>query len=250
MRKIFITIVAVLFSTLLFSQSDIYIPDRPGYTYNARLVGLHRADVEVGFGYNYTNYGERSNLFYNTTAVRFGMFKHLELRYEIDFGDLSTPTVNSSGVKGMIIGAKAPIINNSKYFPDIAVIGTVALPDLGKPEFSIPDYAPSATLALQKSIGKWSLFGNGGIFWDGINPYAKGSASFALYFFPGKFGMFAETYCIYSDRTNPVNAGDCGILYCITDDLIIDLSGGIDYVEGFDNFFVNCGVGWRLPAGL
>jgi len=250
MKKIFITLVVVMISTLLLAQSDVYFPDRPGYTYNAKLVGLHRADVEVGFGYNFTNYGEKSNLFYNTTAVRFGMFKHLELRYEIDFGDLSTPSVNSSGVKGMIIGVKAPIIDDLKYFPDVAIIGTVALPNLGKPEFLIPNYAPSFTLVLQKIIGKFALFGNSSVFWDGINLYAKGSASFALYYIPGKFGMFAETYCIYSDRTYPVNVGDCGVIYCITNDLIVDLSGGIDYNVGFDNFFVNCGIGWRLPASL
>lgn len=89
--------------------------------------------------------------------------------------------------------------------------------------------------------------GNSGVMWDGVNPYPKGTASFAVYYFPSKFGMFVETYCIYSGKSSPINGGDLGFLYCVTDDLVVDISGGIDYTVGFDNSFVNCGISWRIP---
>ena len=245
MKKIVITLTLVLFSTFLFSQDEIYIPDRPGYTYNSHLVGEHQMDLEMGFGYTNNFYGVKSDIFYQTTAIRYGAFKFLEFRYQMDFGSInSDPT--QSGVKGASIGAKVPIYVNDSII-SIAIVGTCYLPNLGKPIFQTPEYSPSVILALQKSFGKFSLLGNSGILWDGVNPYAQGTASLALYYFPSKFGFFVETFCLYSDKNSSQNCGDLGVLFCLTDNLIWDLSGGLNYVGGFDNFFINSGISWRIP---
>lgn len=235
----------VMFGTLLFSQ-DIYYPDRPGFTYNSHLVGLHQMDLEMGFGYQYMNFGDKTNIFYNTTAIRYGAFKWLEFRYEIDFGNVSTPTMNESGVKGASIGMKFPIYTNDSII-SVALVTACYLPNIGKPFFVLPNYSPSITLALQKSIGKFTLLGNSGVVWDGINPYAQGVASVALYYFPSRFGCFVETFCLYSDRNSPLNIADFGFLYCVTDDLIVDLSAGANYVSGLDDCFINAGIAWRIP---
>lgn len=260
MKKFFTLIILMCFTSTVFSQ-DIYIPDRPGFTYNARLVGFHQMDLEMGFGYNYMKGNfiggpdEKTNIFYNTTAIRYGAFKHLEFRYEIDFGSVTTPTWNQSGIKGMTFGFKTPIYSVDSII-NVAIVGGCYLPNIDvsvkNPRdtvsfFPIPNYSPSLTLAVQKFIGKVILFGNSGVMWDGVNPYPKGTASFALYYFPSKFGMFVETYCIYSGKSSPVNGGDLGFLYCVTDDLVVDISGGIDYTLGFDNSFINCGISWRIP---
>lgn len=236
---------------MIFSQ-DIYIPDRPGYTYNSHLIGLHQIDVELGFGYNYMNFGEKTNVFYNTTAIRYGAFKHLEFRYEIDFGSIYTPSFNQSGVKGVTVGFKTPIYTNDSII-SVAIIGGCYLPNIGVPYFTIPDYSPSLTLALQKSIGKFVILGNTGVVWNGFGPdgipvnYGQGYSSLAIYYFPSRFGCFVETYCMYSTKTNPMNCGDAGILYCITDDIIWDFSFGLNYVSGLNNSFVNSGISWRIP---
>ena len=245
MKKICLTFMVILFSILSFSQ-DIYIPDRPGYTYNAKLVGLHQMDLEMGFGYNYTKYDDvKSNLFYNTTAIRYGAFKHLEFRYQMDFGSINSD-VNDAGLKGISVGVKVPIFTNDSII-NVAIVGNCYLPNIGRPVFQIPEYSPSVTLAIQKSLGKFILFGNSGIFWDGFNPYAQGTASFAIYYFPTKVGFFVETFCMYSDRNGPMNCGDFGLVWNITDDFIFDFSCGLNYVKGIDNSFVNSGLSWRIP---
>lgn len=94
MKKLLIFLFALIFSASIFAQDtikeSIYIPDRPGYTANANLIGLHQMDIEMGFGYNYVNCGDVNNIFYNTTYFRYGIFKHLEIRAGIDFGEIST----------------------------------------------------------------------------------------------------------------------------------------------------------------
>ena len=245
MKKISITILLVMFYSLLSAQ-DSYYPDRPGYSYFTHLVGLHQMDVEMGYGYNYTNYGEKSNLFYNTNVIRYGAFKFLEFRYQIDFGGVSTPSISQSGVKGVLVGAKVPIYTNDSII-SIGIIGNCYLPNLGKPYFAIPNYSPSVILALQKSIGKFILVGNSGVLWDGINPYSQGTASFAIWYIPSKFGCFAETMCLYSNKNSPMNCGDVGVVYYLTDNIVADFSCGLNYVSGLNNFFVNSGISWRIP---
>jgi len=241
MRKL-ITILLVLFSTVIFAQDDIYIPDRPGFTYNTHLVGLHQMDVEFGFGYSYL-LGDRR--FYNTTAIRYGAFKFLEFRYQMDFGNVTNDSnLNLSGIERATIGVKLPIYTNDKIL-SVAIVGSTYLPTLGY--WATTEFAPSLTLALQKSFGKCLLLGNSGIMWDGIDPRGKGTASLALYYFPTKFGFFIETFCMYSNYSTSLNLFDFGMVYCVTDDLMLDLSAGMNYVDTWDDAFINCGLAWRIP---
>ena len=263
MKKL-LAILFVLFSTVaVYAQKDtdttesIYIPDRPGYTYNAHLVGLHRMDVELGFGYNYQNYFEKTNIFYNTTYFRYGAFKWLEFRYGVEFGSIATPTYNVYGVRGVNIGFKIPILVDVKYAPEIAIIATTSLPNIGPNPadttqgFAIPNYAPSVNLALQKCFfDKLVLFGNTGFFYDGFNPYIQYNSSLAAYLFVSqKCAVFVETMVMYSNGHAPNNMGDAGLVYYITDNIQWDLSFGVNYVKGLDNSFVNSGISWRFPKG-
>ncbi len=266
MRKLFLAILTVLFSTVLFGQSDtcetIYIPDRPGYTYNAKLVGLHQMDIEMGFGFNYfnnvsyINNGAKTNVFYNTNYIRYGAFKWLEFRYGVEFGNMnwsdSTGTFTNTGVRGVNVGFKIPLLADKKYAPDIAIVATTYLPVVGIPEFRYPDFAPSVNLAVQKCFfDKLVLFGNAGFFYNGFDPRMQYNASLAAYFFiTPKFAIFAETMVMYADWTAPSNMGDAGCVFYITDNIQWDLSFGVNYVSGLDNSFVNSGISWRVPKHL
>jgi hypothetical protein len=207
MKKIFLSLLmSVVFSTLLFSQDTTlypFFPDRPGYSNNSRLVGLHRTDFETSFGYNSqypTSLGDQP-VFYNTNLFRFGMYKHLEFRFGMDIGYLSTVTPQVFGVKALSFGIKIPIVKDLKYFPDIAILGQVNFPNIGKPEFVIPLYSPQCVLLLQKSIGNFMVLGNVGIFYDGFNTYGQGLYSVCLsYNITPKFGTFIETYSFFSSK--------------------------------------------------
>ena len=271
MKKIVITFMLVLFSTFLFSQNDTiskdtinkypYFPDRPGFSTNARLVGLHQTDYEVSFGYN-TNYGPNTNMFYNTNLVRFGMYEHLEFRFGLDFGSLSYldslgKPAQINGVKGVSFGVKIPIVKDLKYFPDVAILGQIYFAGLGKPEFISPDHSPQVLLLLQKGIGNFTLLGNVGMFYDGYTPYANGVYSICVcYNITPKLGTFIESYSFFSGRTSPLYFGDLGFNYFITDNLEMDISCGNKYfvnftggniVEVVNPFFINCGFAWRIP---
>lgn len=270
MKKLLVLLIALFISAPLFAQTDttetIYIPDRPGYTYNAHLVGLHQMDIEMGFGYNYMNNvsyinnGAKTNIFYNTNYIRYGAFKWLEFRYGVEFGSMTPDSIGgystTSGVRGVNVGFKIPILVDKKWAPDIAIVATTYLPNLGKPCFAYTNYAPSVNLALQKCFfDRLVLFGNAGFWYDGFSQINTNTinynASLAAYFFiTQKFAIFAETMVMYNDRTSPNNMFDGGCVYYITDNIQWDLSFGANYVSGLDNSFINSGISWRIPKHL
>lgn len=264
MKKIITLLMMLFITTLLFSQNDTtciqiqkqepYFPDRPGMSANARLVGLHSTDYETSFGYT-TNYN--LNTFYNTNLIRFGLYKFLELRIGMDFGYLPKEDPEIIGLKALSFGVKIPIVKDLKWLPDIAILGQVYLPDIGKPVFATPLYAPQATLLLQKGWGNYLLIGNVGFFYDGYNPYAQGMYSLAfLYSFSPKLGVFIESYTFFSGKTEPVYFGDMGLSYFLNKNLEIDMSFGNKYVLDFKDpqllfvynpFYINCGLAWKIP---
>jgi hypothetical protein len=239
---------AIMIPTIVAQENNesLYIPDHPGYTYNALLVGLHRIDVEVGLGYGDPLYFDK-NMIYTTTYFRYGAFKHLEFRYGFELGYM--PDSINFGISGVNVGFKIPIISDYQYLPDIAIIANTYLPNLGVEEFSFPNYSPSLNLAIQKCFfDKLILFANTGLYYDGFNPQIKFNASFATYFFiTPKYALFVETLCKFSNTNKPNNMADGGMIYYITDNIQLDLSFGANYVTGFNNFFINTGFNWRLP---
>lgn len=256
MKKLIAIILTVL--TLgVFSQDttqSLYIPDHPGYAYNARLVGLHMADVEFAMGYgnpfNLPNLDRNKGMVYNTTYFRYGAFKHLEFRAGFESGWI--PKDNVYGFSGFNFGVKIPIITDVKNAPDIAIVATTYVPQTGVDSVGgqFPHYAPNATLVLQYCFfDRLVLFGNGGIFYDGFDTRMQYSAAFAAYyFFKPNWAFFGETYCRFNTWGNPTNLWDSGILCYINDNLQWDLSFGTNYVTGLDNAFVNSGISWRITG--
>ena len=268
MKKYLLSLLFVGLALFGYSQTstpteESYFPDRPGFSCNPYSVGLHRTDYETSVGYN-TNYGAGSRMFYQTNLFRFGMYKHLEFRLGLEFGSLSSldsvgnPNPEITGIRAVYIGAKIPIISNIKYLPDVAILTQVNFLKLGKPEFylSVPqnDYSPQAVLLLSKGFGKFMVMGNVGIWYDGYNPYAQGLYSVCVcYSITPKFGTFIESYSFFNSRNAPLNFGDLGFNYYITDNLMVDISCGNQYfldtksLQVTNPFFLNCGISWRIP---
>lgn len=242
MKKIILTLLTFL-SLSVFAQ-DIYIPDRPGYTYNALSVGYHRADVEFSTGFG-DPYYFNDNMIYNTLYTRYGLFKHLELRVGVEFATI--PNNTKYGLSGLNLGVKLPIIEETKYVPSIAIVAVTFLPKVGSPDYQLDKNAPSINLALQKIFfDKLVVFVNSGIYYDGFNTNIRYNSSLATYFFISpKFGIFAETLCKYSPEMSSNNMWDAGMVYYITDNFQWDLSLGKNYKT--ENSFINTGISWRFP---
>jgi hypothetical protein len=264
MKKLTLSILFTIFSIFLFAQTDItetiYIPDHPGYTYNARLVGVYQGDIEfaVGYGnpYNLHWLNKNKGMIYNTTYVRYGISKHLEFRFGLEFG--SIPQDNIYGLSGFNIGFKCPIITDKPKFPDIAIIATTFIPQAGVEEIGgqFSHYAPNITLAIQKCyFDRLVLFGNVGIYYDGFDTKIQYNVSFAPYFFiTDNWGIFIESASRFTggweneDWNNDKSLWlwDAGVVYYITPNLQWDFSFGTNYRTGMENAFVNTGICWRI----
>lgn len=240
-----------------------YTPDRPGFAANPYLVGLHQMDYSGSVGYNYFVYdGTPINTLTQTNLVRYGMFKHLEIRAGVDFTRSNPFGEYIYAVRDVNLGVKVPIYSGSKYFPDVALLGTVMLPNLGTPEVNLTEYCTMASLLLQKGVGRWQFLANGGVLWDafskdGISMMNVNSVNHKMqwsyvvaaycYVIKDKLAIFAETYGYASQYTKPFAGFDGGLSLSITPELEWDCAFGIDYERGLNNAFVNTGVGIRIP---
>jgi len=260
MTRILFILAIFMLSAASFAQNDAntypYAADRPGISNAPYLVGLHQLAIESGVGLNSTE-GPQTSTYYNQNIFRYGMFKHLEFRAEVDFAYTSNKDTSFYGVRTIGVGLKVPIITGKKHLPDIAILGSSFLPKIGNPLYSPSNYIPTATILIQKSFSNLSIGCNLGVFWDNqsengyiINPYstgcyAQGSYTANISYAVKKTNIFVESYGFYSNKTNPYFAGDIGVAYAVSSELQLDLSIGNNIQ--FNNSFIVGGIAWRIP---
>ena len=266
---IIVTLMMVIILTVgvvksVIGQSDyVYVPDRPGMAANAYAIQLHHADYEASmFLFRYADDAGTTTTLTETNLFRYGAFKRLELRAGFNINHAIYPDKSTiTGVRDVNLGVKIPIISNIQYAPDVAVLGTIVLPNSGNKAFTPTLYIPSAALLLQKSFGSALFISNVGILYDAstvdgyylTNPHSincgiQGTYAIAFYYFMGKVGVMAETYGYYADKMEPYTAFDCGVTIAVNNSVEVDLSIGAEYDMGFDNSFINVGFGWLIPT--
>lgn len=257
-----VIMVLMAISSMKASAQEPYVADRPGMAVSAYSVGLHQLDYETSlYSFQYVNGLDLTTTRMQTNSFRYGAFKHLELRAGVNLTnmELSDGTM-INGFRDVNLGIKMPFIRNHPYLPDIALFGTVILPNTGNVEFTPTTYLPSGALLLQKSFGPVTLIANGGVMWDSftaigyslnnpnsINRMIQGTYALAMYVFVQDMGFFMETYGYYAGNILPYSAFDMGVAAMLKKNLQLDMSMGVSYDKGFDNSFFNLGLGWLIP---
>ncbi len=239
------------------------VTDRPDQTEAPNLTPKGWFQVEIGAQTEFdqdkiANTKSRSAL-YNTTLWKYGVSRNFELRLITEFAQdkfmykTLTNTDTSALITGfapITIGSKIRICEQRGVRPKISLITHLELPYFGnkayKPTFIIPRFRFLMAHTLTERIS--FSYNVGGEWEDG--------ASNATFIYTASLGfnlfkncnMFVEAYGFEREKTKPDNRLDGGITYLLSNNVQLDVSGGVGLSKISPDSFISCGLSFRLNA--
>ena len=231
-----------------------FVADRPGQTTPPVLVAKGVLQVESGVWAEQSRSDGQSQTswLYPTTLVRIGIQQNFELRIQCDIAGVPAQENRTSsyvtGVSGISIGSKFPMIEENGFIPKTAFLASVKLPSIGNPSLRPSYLAPSIGLCFQNTFNdNWSLGYEANSSWDGENAASQQLLSASLnYAISSRIGSFVEYYLTTGETTDPAHAVDFGISYLLLKNLQIDITGGFGLnVKSFDSGF-GIGIAWQI----
>ena len=249
------------FILILYSQTSVFaddiITDRPDQTESAAVVPSGSFQIETGLLMEYDEVGnfEINHFTVNSTLLRVGVAKNLELRAGIeylDFKEKNKTTNITTGVKGFgpfMIGAKLEVMEELTFLPQIAVLGHLTLHSTGADDFSPDDLAPDIRLALSHTLtDDFSLGYNFGAEWDGSGSDMITIYTLSLgYSIDDNIGCYGEIFGKMADQMLPEHNINGGFTYLIRSNLQIDAFAGVGINEASTDSFFGIGLSLRIP---
>jgi hypothetical protein len=250
-----------MFSLSAFSQEeqplDALITDRPDATESPTAMPKGFLQVETGAFYESYEDNEikLENYTYNTTLVRYGLLKNLELRFGWDFVEGKTKvngtTLNdvASGLNPLLLGFKTTIAQENGLMPEIGFLGHLYLPFSAgsdyKPETTGVDFRFSFAHTLSE---KSNIAYNLGAAWRDDSPEAAYLYTVAYgYSITDKLSAYAELYGDYPENSKANHLWDAGFTYLISNNVQLDATVGSSITKGQD-LLLSTGVSFRIPA--
>ncbi len=270
-NKIFIILASIMISLASFSQKDSVIvddaifvfdetivTDRPDQTEAPNLTPSGWFQIEVGalseFDNNKETKTQTQSTLYNTTLWKYGVTKNFELRLITEYANDKLITEDTSiaisYLAPIIIGSKIRICEERGIRPKISLISHLELPYFGNADFR-PNYViPRFRFLMAHTLSERFSFSYnlGGEWEDGAsNATMIYTASLGIKLLK-KLNMFVESYGFLRENSTADNRLDGGLTYLISNNIQLDASGGIGLSEISPDYFISCGLSFRLNA--
>ncbi|CAF3816432.1 unnamed protein product, partial [Rotaria sp. Silwood1] len=207
-------IAMLMLSPLVIFAQDIE-SDRPDKTDSPNTLEKGKFQIETGVEYSLLKFNgfdetgleaefKIKTFTIPTTLLRYGLAKNVEIRFGFDFDRQSNVSGNnveyyntgSLSLNPPTIGAKYFIYKGEGIIPDVGVIGTFKIPNVGDELKKVKHFTPELALAFSNEINnKLSVGYNLGVEWsdDLEEKDFFYSVSFGMELTP-KLGSFAEIY--------------------------------------------------------
>ena len=250
----------ILFIPLLISAQETenldLITDRPDATESPNTVPQNHIQIETGLYYDSfsENDIQQETKGYNTTLLRFGVLKNLEVRLGWDFEETQYSVNNEdlknilSGFSPLLIGAKVEIAQENKLLPNIGLLVHAHLPF-----FASKDYRPKTTgleaiFSFAHTLSeKSNLSYNLGASWqndaDGIEYIYTLAYGYSL---TDRLGIYGEVYGNLPENNRAQHFADAGITYLVKDNLQLDATLGTGITKDQD-ILLGAGISYRIP---
>ena len=252
----------LLFSISLFiipfiasAQSNDSIPDfisdRPDQTESPNAVPLKYFQVETGFQYEKFEIAsfEFENYTYNTTLLRYGLFKKFELRLGANLLNLENKyfapeSDPATGFSPILFGAKYELLNEKGWIPQIGIIGSAFIPVGGN--YDSGELETQLRLAFSHSLSEKS-----GLSYNlGFN---LGNNADTVFLYTLSYGynvvdpltLYAEVYGTMLDADFDHN-WNAGFTYALSHNVQLDGYVGTG-INTNQNLLLGVGVSFRLP---
>lgn len=252
--KIFLLILSII--TFLNAQAvPNLVTDRPDQTESSVTVPKGWLQIETGAlleGDSPENEVDITNTAFNTTLLRYGLFEKTELRLGGEFLSQKIAVYDrESGITGLaplVIGFKTQLCEEIGMIPELAFLGHLTLPNIGKKDFQAEYLTPDFRIAGTKTLSeRFSAAFNLGGEWDGIVPNTNIFYSFVIGMgINDKIASFAEIYGYVIEEAGPDHRFDTGITYLVNDSFQLDMSGGFGINDKAPDYFISGGLSYRF----
>ena len=250
--KIHVILLALLMTTgFCWAQEEMPVlpADRPGFSWDAEVLPLHKISWENGFAYESSPDGART-LTLNNTIVRYGIFKNMELRVGTDFLMFNDGQVAEStfGIAPLTIGTKLKVYESSNWLPSIGLLAEFKSPHVGSKELLPLHPAPSMYIMFSHDINScFSLCYNAGLEWDGETATPTTFLALALGFnITDNIGTFIETYnYLHPEEANQYMT-EFGLTWMSSRKVQLDLECDLDFQNFGKHYVIGGGVAWMI----
>jgi hypothetical protein len=213
--------------------------DRPDQTECPFITPVGFIQAENGFIYENI---DKDNKFITLPSIlwKYGINRNFEFRLITEANTIKSYGNTISGLVPTIVGFKVSVSEEKGIIPSTGFIGHLALPNAASTNFKASYFAPSFRFNMQHTLSKtFSLAYNLGAEWDGETP----EPTFIYTLTSGmsiteKLGAYIELYGFAPQNKIADLRADGGFTYLITNDVMVDISGGFGITkESPDNYF-------------
>ena len=244
-----------------YSQEDepdlgALITDRPDATESPNVIPVGYLQVETGAFYeSFEDQGIKTeDLTLNTTLLRFGLLKNLELRLGWDFVEGKTKidgnTLDNvtSGLSPLLLGIKIPVAKENGCWPEIGFLGHLYLTFSAGSDYKTENTGVDFRFSFAHTLSEnSSLAYNLGAQWRDDSPEAAYIYTIAYgHSISEKFGVYFELYGDLSENSMANHYWDAGMTYLISNNVQLDATVGTSFTEGQD-LLISGGASFRLP---
>lgn len=221
--------------------------DRPDQTETPALTPNGMVQVEMGFSFQ-KNEGSSNTISVPSTLWKFGVNENFELRLITEFSIEDGTNTKTSGLNPILVGCKIKLAEESGIWPKTSLIGHVSIPNLASKEFKTDYYAPEFRFTMQHTLSeKMTLGYNLGAEWDGVTPEPTFIYTLTTgYSISDKMGSYIEIFGFAPQKSIAYHSLDGGLTYLITNNFMLDLSGGFGLTKFAPEYYYALGVSFRM----
>lgn len=267
MRRLFLVFFVISSCYHCFAQFHIeeeeIIPDRPGFGDAVSVVLERMLQVESGFWFEkeIVNHHVAEGIGINSTLLRYGLFKHTELRFDYNIWNSRTyePFISTTGLFPCRIGMKYFLAHNKGIVPAVTFIGMQELPFSSTKKFKPQHYNTDLQFSFANALNhKLSFCYNLGAvmdFYKNIMSYYALSVEISI---TKKTGCYIQAHGRQFNNNRAMFYTEGGIMFYPNLNIQFDLSGGYKIVEKEAGtvirsgerswFFLTGGFSWRIKS--
>lgn len=221
--------------------------DRPDQTETPEIVPKGMFQMETGFSFEKAG-KNAENFVVPSSLLKYGFNGNFEFRVIAEFTVDETGGQKISGISPILVGFKAVICEEKGILPKTSFIAHLSIPDLASTDLKTEYYAPQFRFTMQHTLSdKINLGYNLGAEWDGETPEPTFIYTLTTGFeLSEKTGCFVEVYGFAPQKDKADHRFDGGFTYLISNNLMVDASGGFGITENAPDYFAAVGFSFRL----
>ena len=218
--------------------------ERPSFSSSPFALPVGYWQIEAG--YQLTRNGGAESLRDHTlpnALLRFGLLEKFELQLNWSgYTWKKSGGTESNGFQDASIGLKWQLGDSNSSVP-IGLFASVSLP-IGDQAFSSDDYDPKIGVFWSHS-GSLDWFGTATVLDSGDNYQIDNAVGFN-FSLAERQGVYLEYHGSYPEGQGPAHNLNSGMTWLVSNDLQLDVNGGVGLNKRASDFFVGVGISYRF----